>query len=176
MEKNDKVKSKEREVAAIQEPDDVEMDQDSKLVLKNFNKYDQKVFINGKSASVDYMGQIDIPFDEEVTIRVEAIGKKHFVIHKRFESSGLATLEVPVMPYQAYGYLKTGRRCIVGTISFMMFGEKRVEKLPIRSNIGLPLEAREWEVTYQREGETITHAVKFLIEEDKTIDFCEKIF
>jgi len=174
--KKEKPVKKKREVAAVPEVEQADLHQDSKVVLKNFNKYNQKVFVNGESVAVDYMGQIEVPFDKEITIRVEAIGKKHFVTHKRFEGRGLASLEVPDMPYQAYGYLKTGRNCIVGTLTFMMFGEERVEQLPIRSGIGLPLAAKKWEVKYQRKGESITHKAEFEVKEDETVDFCEKIF
>ncbi len=173
-----KVKNSEREVAAIdeQESEHQGIHQDSKVLLKNFDKYNQKVFVNGEIAKVDYMGQIDVPFGQEVTIRIEGIGKKHFVKHKTFEGRGLASLEVPEMPYQAYGYLKTARPCVKGELIFSMFGEERIEKLPITSRVGLPLEAKVWNVVYVREGESVRHKVEFEIKEDMAVDFCKKIF
>jgi serine/threonine-protein kinase len=152
------------------------INQDSKVLLKNFDKYNQTVFVNGTQSKVDYMGQVDVPYGKEITIRIESVGRKHFVSTQNFDGEGLTSLEVPDMPYQSYGYLKTSRLCISGTLYFTMFGEERVEKLPISSSAGIPLEAKNWEVHYQREGESIRHKVTFDVAEDESVDFCKKIF
>lgn len=161
-----------------------EVAEDLKVILKNFDKYNQKVFVNGKAAKVNYLGQVQLPINEKVTIRVETNGHRHFVKNIDTASRSMASLEVENTQYISYGYLKTSTSCVKGKLFFKMFGEDRVENLPIARGNGIPFpvtdvagtnEVKEWSVSFQRIGEDIKHIVKFKIEEDKHVDLCEKL-
>ena len=86
------------------------------------------------------------------------------------------------MPILSYGYLLTYRTCIEGTISFELFGEKRVEDLPIDPQLGIafPLKGENTPtihtVQYQKKGEKIKKNLEFKINsEDDVIDLCDLI-
>ncbi|WP_127714931.1 serine/threonine-protein kinase [Halobacteriovorax sp. HLS] len=155
------------------------------LVLKGFDKHKQKVFVDGKMVKVDFLNAIKVTEGETHWIRVETSGKKHFIKKVNFEGGSTEDIEVEDTNYQAYGYLKMSRNCARGSISFNLFGEPRVEKLPFRGRRGIPFPVEAvadgsgrpttHNIYYKMEGQNIERKLSFDLGEDSVIDFCEMI-
>lgn len=156
--------------------------------LKNFRRLEQRVFINGKYIKPSILGEIEIPFSNQIILRVEE-NKKHSFI-KKFslsENEDSITVDLPEMPRASYGYLITSTDCAQGKIFFSIGGEDRVEELPIRTKPGIsfPMDrddqgrniAKSYEVYYEnsRDG-SIQRKASFTVDsEDQLVDFCESI-
>jgi len=154
------------------------------VALNNFNKHKQKVFVDGKRMKVDFLNSIKISSDKAHWIRVESSGRKHFIQKVNFESSGNESISVTESVFQSYGYLKMSRSCAKGSISFTLFGEPRVEKLPIRSRIGIPFPVESeatggkptvHSVYFKLGKQNIERKIEFELTEDSSVDFCELI-
>jgi len=149
--------------------------------LLNFDKYRQKVFINGLETSPDVIGTVSAAVNTELTIRVQQSGRRHFITTLTLEKDKEATLEIPMMQPARYGFLETSRVCVRGTLHFEVFGEKRREVLPIaaRGRIPFPVqsgsEETSYEVYFQRTGDDIQRKFTVTIKEDRSTDFCELI-
>lgn len=152
-----------------------------KFRLLNFDKYRQKVFINGIETSPDVIGTVEANINTELVIRVQQAGRKHFITNLMLEKDKETTLEIPTMQPARYGFLETSRVCVRGTLHFEVYGEKRREMLPIsaRGKIPFPLESgsdeTNYEVYFQRSGDDIQRKFTVSIKEDRSTDFCELI-
>lgn len=149
--------------------------------LSNFDKFRQRVFVNGEEKKTDIIGMVKAPINEEITIRVQQSGRRHFIKKMILKGNNDPVVEVSRMPPVSYGYLETKRTCTRGKIYFEVFGEKRVQDLPIGANsrIAFPVSrsgnGSSHEVYYQKEGEDIQRKITLNFQDGKTTDFCEYI-
>lgn len=154
------------------------------LILKNFNRGKDKLYINGLEKDVDVLNRTKIKANELMTIRVEKAGREHFIAHDISLSSGQSrNIQVESMPKAYYGYLQTSSACLRGAISFELFGEQREEKLPITFVPGIPFATgmtangdsvpREYTVTVKDRSSTVAHRVSFEISNSKVVDLCK---
>lgn len=162
-------------------------DKETTLVISQFNKLKHKVYVNDKLMTPDLIGAVIVPLNRPITLRVEVAGRKHFIKEMTLTDKRSIQIDIPQdLPAYSYAYLVTTRPCVEGELHFEIFGEKRVQKLPISDSIGisLPLEIDE-------EGKVTptTHAVELLISgedvvrkieitakrEEETVELCDLI-
>ncbi|MBT7610606.1 MAG: serine/threonine protein kinase [Bacteriovoracaceae bacterium] len=155
------------------------------IQLMGFDKYWQKVFINGMRANVGVLGDLSVKAGKKVIIRIQQHGRKHYIRRVTLEPDQTIKIQVPDMPSASYGYLITSRPCVTGKLYFSLFNEKRIESLPIPKGAGIPfpakLDAKGYLIpvtykVYYESKDGIKRKVKFKVEnEDESIDLCEKI-
>ena len=164
----------------------VETSEDLGMVfIKNFDKYKQKAFINGKLVEVNVLGDIkDVPLNREMVLRVEQPGYKHFVYKFNLnEGQSKVSVVIPEMPNISFGHLMTAHKCVNGTIYFDLFGESRAEKIPASqiSSIAFPLKISpqgevvptDYEIYFTKDGDDLKRKIKFTLNfENDSIDFC----
>ncbi len=108
------------------------------LIFKNFDKRSMFIYLNGLSRKTDILSRIKIPTSKTQVLRIESPGLKHFV--KTVDPTGGKdiTVSIPNMPQENFGYLVVARGCRVsGELHFELYGEKRVERMPIRNQLGI---------------------------------------
>lgn len=153
------------------------------LQLENYMPHSYLAFVNGERASVGVLGDLNIPSDQDVTLRIQATGREHFVTHLYLNEGERRRIDIPEMPRADYGFLVMSRSCVSGKLLFDMFGEKRVEVLPFESGgaIGFPIKynsrgsAKETQHTVYlvRDEDGIERRVNFYVRKpDETIDLC----
>lgn len=149
--------------------------------LTSFDKFRQKVFINGRDVEPDVIGMVKAPVGEEFILRIQQTGRRHFVKPLTLEKGQELVVDVPNMPAAYYGYLETSRVCIRGELHFEVFGEKRKEIIPFpsRAKIAFPVDRDQpetvHEVFFQRSGEDIQRKFVLRFKEGRTTDFCDQI-
>lgn len=163
----------------------VEKKGEANVTLKGFNKHKQNVFLDGKQVKVDFLNSFKVSSGKVHWIRVETSGRQHFIQKISPAHGEDEVLEVAETTYQSYGYLKMSRNCARGSISFSMFGEPRVEELPLRGTRGIPFpissasskkgEPTKQSVFYKVGTQNIERKINFEITEDSSVDFCELI-
>lgn len=157
-----------------------------KIQLLGFDKYKQKVYINGKPAKIGILSDIRYEAETDLVLRIQKPGRVHFIKNIRIPQGDTVSVRVPEMPPASYGYLVTSRNCIKGKLYFSLYGEDRVENLPIPRGGGIAFPAevdsnghvqpKTYEVFYQKDGEGIQRRAKFTVtNEDDSVDFCEAI-
>ncbi len=157
-----------------------------KIQLLGFDKYKQKAFVNGKPAQLGILSDIRVEAETDLVLRIQKPGRVHFIKSIRIPQGDTVSVRVPEMPPASYGYLVTSRNCIQGKLYFSLFGEDRVENLPIPRGAGIAfptdidstghVQAKTYEVFYQKDGEGIQRRAKFTVtNEDDSVDFCESI-
>ncbi|MBH48184.1 MAG: hypothetical protein CME71_08445 [Halobacteriovorax sp.] len=155
----------------------------AKVTLIGVDKRRQRAFIDGKEVDINFIGQIEVPVDQEVTLRIQSRSKEHYVT-KVLVSSGEPekNLEVPETRPTAFGYLMNSRNCLAGQVEFELYGEERIEKLPLATGgIALPLDfsadgkyiPKSHSLTHRR-PDGIAKRINFTLKhEDDTVDICE---
>lgn len=165
------------------------------LHFPNYDKYKQRLYVNGKASSLDILNQLEMEKMERVTVRVQTPGKKHFV--KKFRNPRAhTTINIPQMPQVDYGYLYQSPGCrISGNIYFKLFGENRAERIPLSNKqlgIAFPVNGDDeskkddngntvFELYFQnnKNGQNVRTKVilKFNPDEDleKRVDLCDII-
>ncbi|MCO4792139.1 MAG: serine/threonine protein kinase [Bacteriovoracaceae bacterium] len=157
-----------------------------KIQLLGFDKYKQKAYVNGKTANMGILSDIKVEAEADLVLRIQKSGRIHFIKKIRVPQGDTTSIRVPEMPPASYGYLVTSRDCLKGKLYFSLFGEDRVENLPIprKGGIAFPaeidstghLKPKTYEVFYQKDGEGIQRRAKFTVtNENDSIDFCESI-
>ncbi len=114
------------------------------LILRNFDKRSMTVYLDGVKQSTDILGRIQIPVDKVQTLRIESPRLQHFI--KSIDSSEGEDVQVfiPKRTREFFGHLYSASDCgMAGTISFEIYGEKRTERLPIQSRLGIAFPIRE---------------------------------
>jgi hypothetical protein len=160
-----------------------EKNEDAIVIIDNFNKQKHTLFVDGVKSKVNYLKEIIVPSGKEVTLRIQTYGKKHFVKKIVAEAGNEKSISVPEMENEAYAFLVTSRRCIMGKMEFEVYGERRNESLPIIGRISFPAPyGREpasetsYEITYQRVGEDLQRKVTVdFSKEEQVIDLCTKL-
>lgn len=161
-----------------------------KIILKNFATYKQRLFINGKSQKVSLLGEVEmkIPFETKIILRIEMQDREHFIkeiVIDQEESK--IKLTIPKMPLMKFGYLFTSRKCVEGKMFFNLYGEERIETLPLKSSRGIafPLAydengqiiAKSHTIYFKRSIEDIQRRTIIEIKKpDDRIDFCDFVF
>ncbi len=187
-------KVKQHKAAVADEPelvnplDDNRAQGNGMIRLKNYRRLEQRVFLNGKAVKPSILGEIEVPFSNQVVLRVEE-NKRHSFVRKfsLSDQEDSITIEIPDMPRASYAYLVTSMDCAYGKIFFSIAGEDRTELLPIRNKPGIafPLDRddqgrnipKTYEVYYENARENnIQRKASFTADaEDQLVDFCESI-
>ncbi len=152
------------------------------ITFESFDKYKHKVFINGKYQEVSLLGEVIVNEFGDLTVRVEQQGFKHFVtvVHLA-EGQTSARIKIPEQPPESFGQLVTSRGCAEGKIFFELYGEKRIETIPIEHPILFPtgsdgntgVAPATYEISFQRDGEDYQRKLTFTVNyQDDSIDFC----
>ena len=111
---------------------------ESKLVkLQGIRKHRDKVYVNGKIEKPNILSKINIPLKGQVIIRIQREQKQHFIVDLTGKVSEVSKIKVENTPNQSYGFLVTKRNCGIGKVYFNLFGEERVESLPIKKKPGI---------------------------------------
>ena len=173
--------NEEREEAKTRRPSSSQKTKSS-ITLKNFDEFSQKAFLDGKEVAVSVFGEIsDIPLGSHL-LRVEQAGKKHFIKRVSLRpDEEEPTFEIPDMEEAKFGYLVSSSDCVTGEISFEVFGEKRLEVVPIEraDGIGFPMNngrATKFQVYLRVQGEDLDRTIDFRVErENDLVDLCELI-
>lgn len=158
----------------------------SKVTLIGVDKRRQRAFVDGKETDINFMGQIEVPTGKELTLRIQSRGKEHYVVPLMVNADEPEkNIEIPETNTAVFGYITTSRPCLDGQLEFTLYGEKRIEKLPLSSGgIAFPLEfsadgkfiPATHEVIHRRNSDGIAKSLSFTIKhEDDTVDLCEQV-
>ncbi|EQC48199.1 kinase domain protein [Bacteriovorax sp. BSW11_IV] len=155
------------------------------VLLKDIDKQKHRVFVDGERVNPDILGIIKVPRNKEIVIRVESTDREHFIYRNKFTEAGGNEVTIQRTPFAYFGYLTTSRSCIYGKLNFELFGEQRVEKLPISNRYGIRLAtnidengrpvAKDYVLYYQRDGEDIERKTTVTIEDGVSIDLCKNL-
>ena len=90
-----------------------------KIEFENFDKYNQKVFLNGEQRDVDVLGFINkIPFGDYY-LRIEADNYKSFVeLISINERGSNIKIKIPKMKVEKFGYLTVSQDCFKEKFNF----------------------------------------------------------
>ena len=171
----------------VDEQDRKPADEDADLasiVLSHFSKKSMQVFINGKKIELDLLSSTKVSIRKDFTLRVQIEGRKHFVKKMRIENSSTVEVEIPEMPFQAYGYLNTLSTCAAGEIRYEIFEEERSNVIPMEESFGVafPLAIgkegqtinKSYLIFFKRIGETSERKIEIIVKAaDQEIDLCD---
>ncbi len=143
----------------------------------------QKVFINGKSETVGILGDLTVRSNEKIVLRVQQSGREHHVETLLLKENEIIQLQIPDKSVANYSYLVTSRDCVLGKLTFTLFGEEREEQLPIPKGTGIPFPLKldksgtsipqVYKAVYLR-PDGISKNIEIKVEnEDKSVDLCE---
>ncbi len=155
------------------------------LKLKNINRRRTKVYVNGVLKNISVLNTVKVNIGESLTIRVERPGREHYVVTNYVATEDSTVIEVRETPYASFGYLITSRPCFKGKAYFELYGESRVERLPIKYKRGIPfpaetkdsgeVQAAEHEIYIEREGLDLKRGIKFKVSDKSIVDLCKLI-
>jgi hypothetical protein len=107
-------------------------DEEAAIGLANFNRR-WEVFIDGEKKVPDELFSIKVPIGKEFVFRVQIDGKKHFIKTMNLDQSIIE--EIIIDPSKLdntmYVYAEMTSKCLEGQIEYEIFGEKRVDSLPL---------------------------------------------
>jgi hypothetical protein len=166
------------------------VEEEAAIGLANFNRR-WEVFIDGEKRVPDELFSIKVPMNKEFVFRVQIDGKKHFIKTMKLDQSMIE--EIIIDPSKLdntmYVYAEMTSKCIEGQIEYEIFGEKRIDSLPLDSGkypygIAFPVsfDARmkpkiptHYSLKY-KDPSGAEKKVNFTIDKEKlnrNIDFCE---
>jgi serine/threonine-protein kinase len=158
-----------------------------KLVLNNFDKFKQNVYINNEQVIVTILGEIETEVTKGV-LRVETPGHMHFVRPYDFGAEDFISIDVDDTDPELFSYLTMSRECVRGKIHYEIYGEKIVEDLPIKRKPGILLPVQHdansakviptiYSFALEKTGEENIQRKIFVTvdKEDELYDFCEII-
>jgi serine/threonine protein kinase len=155
--------------------------------ISNFDGQIHKVFVDGIEKKPDFLKKINIPINKEIVLRVERAGFRHFVKRLKITNQDSVKITIPDLPQENFGYLYVSRGCqIRGRLSFSLYGEDRMENVPLRSPLGIAFPVNgdgrhpanadgkaNFEVYFQKIGTKIKRKIKFSFKnDDDRIDLC----
>jgi eukaryotic-like serine/threonine-protein kinase len=156
------------------------------LSLKDFDSTKHRLYINGVERESDLLGEVKLPIGFDYVLRIQSKNREHFVANFRLtDQRPTAEVKIPLTSEARFGYLLTSRDCINGKIYFELFGEKRVESLPINpdNKVAFPLKnngegrlpaSQTYTVEYQIKGEDFKRRTEFTVSrEADLVDFCD---
>lgn len=165
-------------------------EEEAAIGLANFNRR-WEVFIDGEKRVPDELFSIKVPLGKEFVFRVQIDGKKHFIKTMKLDQSIIE--EIIIDPSKLdnamYVYAEMTSKCVEGQIEYEIFGEKRIDSLPLDSGkypygIAFPVgfDARmkpkiptHYSLKY-KDPSGAEKKVNFTIDKEKlnrNIDFCE---
>ena len=149
-----------------------------KITLANFDKYKQKIFIDGQRKSVDLFKQVAIPQGKTVTLRIQTPGREHFVTTVKMEV-GQEHKKVTIMETRPafVGHLFSSSDCLSGNLKFTLFGEDREESLPLKNSIPFPFAkgndgSPDFELTLLRKDGIKTKKMLKFQRNEEAVDIC----
>jgi len=149
-----------------------------KIEITNFDKYKQRLYLNGKRYTVDVLGVVnDVPYGDYY-LRVEQDGYKSFIELVSINSSNNdLKVKIPILEVGKFGYLEVSQNCFRGEIEFELFGEKRKETIPFsdKSNIKFPVNVDDrYVLFYKSKSDDLKRKLEFSINKaNDVIDFCQ---
>jgi len=157
-----------------------------RIIFTHFDKQTMRVYINNEVVEVDPIQGVAVPISQELVIRVQSEGKKHFVKKVQVDNGAAIEIEIPEMVNYPYAYLVTSTDCTSGNLSFELWEESRNVKIPIHDSVGVPIplmvddsgkaKPHTYQMFFRRVGEEIDKKVDITVSrEDQTIDLCEKL-
>jgi len=162
-------------------------DKETTLIISQFSKQKHRIFLNDEQVTPDLIGAIKIPLNKKVTLRIEVLGRRHFIKELYLKDKKSETIEIPAdLPPASYAYVVTSRSCVEGELSFTIFDEQRKEKLPMTDSLGIafPLdydaEGKVSPTTHTLDlminGEDVTRKLEITLKrEEETIDLCDQL-
>jgi serine/threonine protein kinase len=156
--------------------------------LSNYDGQIYKVYINGKETKPDFLKKVTVKANLPFFLRVERPGFEPFVKEYTVRRGEMETIEIPNMKPMAFGYLYLSRGCqMYGTLSFDLYGESRVERVPIISPFGIPFPVKgdgrvpadengraSYTIYFKKANENIQRKISFSFEKDEDrIDLCD---
>lgn len=152
--------------------------QKGRLIITNIERFKHEVYLNGILTKIPIDGELELDINKSYTLRVQIKGRRPFI--KTFSTNQSGTtinLEIPDMPVVKYGYLVTATDCVNGKLYFNLYGEERVENLPISHPSGIPFPIGKTKVEVKVTGEQFKRSgVVSIKHEDELFDFCKQIF
>lgn len=157
----------------------------SKIRFKNLNKSEDFIYVNNEKVRADYLSSINVIHGADLNVRIERRKSKHVVFKINLTKGEIYNYRIPSSEYMAYGYIKTSRACITGTLYLDVFDEKRVVDLPILSAKGIALPVKidklkrsskkSYELFYKKDREDFQRVIKFALSENETVNLCDKL-
>ncbi|EQC52643.1 hypothetical protein M901_1401 [Bacteriovorax sp. DB6_IX] len=157
----------------------------AKVKVKNFERRVDKLYVNGKETKVDVFNTFEVKEGAGYVVRVETPKREHFVAKDlSFRKGAENIVEIEPTPEARFGYLMTSRACFHGSISFELYGENRVERVPIGMKPGIRFptdfseevsKEKEYEVFIQKGNSGPKKSVRFTIREFSVVDLCKLI-
>jgi hypothetical protein len=107
-------------------------EEEAAIGLANFNRR-WEVFIDGEKRIPDELFSIKVPMGKEFVFRVQIDGKKHFIKTMKLDQSIIEEIVIDPAKLEnaIYVYAEMTSKCIAGEIEYEIFGEKRVDSLPL---------------------------------------------
>lgn len=158
------------------------------LKISNLDLVGERLFINGELKDVGYFRELAVPLDTELVLRIERDNYATYIERIKLTSEKPSLeIVIPQRPALSFGYLVTGQNCVQGKIFFDLFGEDRIENLPIdlyQNRIAFPLNRNEegytiatsYDVQVRLEGSNARKNIKLQFENDfQKLDLCQII-
>ena len=109
------------------------------LSLENFNRFEQKLFVNGQETEVSLYSNASLDAGENIFIRIEAKNKHPYVARFSLSPGERKKLSIPVQKSGEFAKLRAFGNCPKGTLHFSLYGEKRVIPIPFGGLYSFPL-------------------------------------
>ena len=111
------------------------------LRISNYDFSIHKVFLNSEEVKLDYLKKVKITPNEDYFLRVERAGFIPYTEKFRIDPGSTKEITLPPFENSSFGQLYISKGCnLRGTISFELYGERRVENLPFRhTGISFPV-------------------------------------
>ena len=111
------------------------------LILDNFNRFEQTLFVNGQKMEVDIYSRAILEPQDNTFIRIESKNKRPHVVRIDLASGEKKRLNIPVQEREDFAKLRAvGRECPPNSsLEFVLYGEKRVLTIPFSSLYSFPL-------------------------------------
>ncbi len=155
------------------------------IKLENFDKLNQKVFINDRNMTDDLSPfmTIEVKGSHHMFLRIETDGGYKHVVKKidldpTQKKYSFSVPSINRIPAQTYGYLKMSRPCFTGKMKFTVFEEDRDVELPLKrgSSIQLP-SGSTLQVTFISDFQLDTgiepKPLEITIEDSRYTDICD---
>jgi len=112
------------------------------ISLDNFNSFNQKLFVNGKTVKPNYLNNISLSKNKDYTLRVEQNGYFSH-IQKIKNLSHEMTIKVPKLVKGKFAHVFMSNNCMEGKVFYELNGEKREVSLPLnkKNNLTFPMKS-----------------------------------
>jgi len=158
------------------------------LILSNYDPITNRVFLNSISAKLDVFGEVKIQKGKDIVLRVEIKDRENFVKNIKLGANDKKIeMDIPITPYAKYAYLKMNNDCAKGEVEYNIFGETRIENIPIKKRKGLafPLKlspqgtavTTKHKILFKSSGRSVKRTLSLIFKsENDILDFCQVLF